>query len=227
MYATLSLKRAVTPAADALGSAVQVFLLLLRALFFVIVVYALAAQSAARTLVQTDIAELAANTESAVAPPVAETLTASMRAALDYTSRRYRVSHEALIPIFAAVQLAAREQDLDPLLIVAVIGIESRFNPFSESSMGAQGLMQVIPRFHPDKLPGDAGKLHLFDPVANIRVGAWALHDYIVRHGDVSGGLQQFAGDRSRPEQGYAARVLAEKERLELVARLVADNRLP
>jgi soluble lytic murein transglycosylase-like protein len=141
-----------------------------------------------------------------------------MRAALDYASRRYRVSAEALVPIFAATQLAARDLRVDPLLIIAVIGIESSFNPFSESAMGAQGLMQVIPRYHRDKLPDNAGRLHLFDPVANIQVGTQALYEYIRRNGDIVGGLQQFAGDPGDPDQAYAAKVLAEKERLESAA---------
>lgn len=144
-----------------------------------------------------------------------EALTPRMQAALDYASRRYRVSAQALQPIFAVAQESAQELHLDPLLIVAVIAIESRFNPLSESVMGAQGLMQVIPRFHQDKLPVDAGKLPLFDPEINVRVGARALQEYIRRNGGVTSGLQQFAGAAEDPEQAYAAKVLAEKERME------------
>ncbi len=147
-----------------------------------------------------------------------ERLTPRMQAALDYAARRYRVSSAALQPIFEAAQSNAAELGLDPLLIVAVIAIESRFNPFAESEMGAQGLMQVIPRFHKEKLPADAGKLPFFDPVINVQVGAQALHEYI-RRGGINGGLQQFAGASDDPEQGYAAKVLAEKERLEQAGR--------
>lgn len=162
-------------------------------------------------------------------PPqaLAEPLTPGMLAALGYASRRYRVSAEALAPIFAAIQAAARDLRLDPLLIVAVIGIESNFNPLAESVAGAQGLMQVIPRFHKDKLPKEGGKLHLFDPVTNIRVGTQALHEYIRRNGNVGGGLQQFAGYSGDPEQGYATRVLAEKERLEIAGRASSPAGLP
>jgi hypothetical protein len=162
-------------------------------------------------------------------PPTAqaEPLTPRMQAALDYASRRYRVSADALAPVFAAAQNAARNLGLDPLLVIAVIAVESRFNPFSESIAGAQGLMQVIPRFHKDKLPRDGGRLHLFDPAINVRVGTQALHEYIRRHGDVIGGLQQFAGDSGDPEKAYAARVLAEKERLETAGRLGIAAELP
>lgn len=148
-----------------------------------------------------------------------EALTQHMRAVLDYTARRYRVSATALQPVFAAAQVAAGELGLDPLLIIAVIGIESSFNPLSESTQGAQGLMQVIPRFHRDKFPAGVDGMHLFDPVANVRIGARALQEYIRDIGDLAQGLQQFAGNRDDVTQSYAEKVLAERDRLESVAR--------
>ncbi len=154
----------------------------------------------------------------------AHKLTPRMQAALDYASRRYRVSADALRPIFAVAEESAREWRLDPMLIVAVIAVESRFNPLSESVMGAQGLMQIIPRFHKEKLPADSGKVALLDPLINVRVGAQALHEYIRRNGSVVAGLQQFAGASDDAEQGYSGRVLAEKERMESAARRRATN---
>lgn len=151
--------------------------------------------------------------------PAPETLTPQMHAALSYVSRRYRVSAAALEPIFGAAQLTGRKLRLDPLLIIAVIAIESRFNPFSESTEGAQGLMQVIPRFHQDKLPEGADKLSFFDPVVNVRVGAQVLDESIRRNGGLVAGLQQFAGAADDEEQAYATKVIAEKQRLEHAAR--------
>lgn len=155
---------------------------------------------------------------AAEAAPAAEPLSPRLRAALGYVSKRYRVAPEALRPIFHAVQSSSQELSLDPLLIVAVIGIESRFNPFSQSVMGAQGLMQVIPRFHRDKLPSDAGKAALLDPVVNVRVGAQALEEAIRRNGGLMAGLQQFAGASKDLDQAYATKVLVEKQRLEEAA---------
>jgi hypothetical protein len=103
--------------------------------------------------------------------PAPEELRPSLKHALDYVSRRYRVAPEALVPIFETAQSIGREVRLDPLLIIAIIGIESRFNPFAESAVGAQGLMQVMPQFHKDKLPDDAGEEPFLDPVTNIQVG--------------------------------------------------------
>ena len=53
-----------------------------------------------------------------------------------------------------AAYRAAREVGLDPLLVLAVISVESRFNPIAESVMGAKGLMQIIPKYH----RGEAGR---------------------------------------------------------------------
>jgi soluble lytic murein transglycosylase-like protein len=156
---------------------------------------------------------------SPVSASATEVLTPRMRAALDYASRRYRVSQDALEPVFMAVQKTAREFTLDPLLIVAVIAVESRFNPLSQSESGAQGLMQLIPRYHRDKLPAGAGKLPFFDPVINVRVGTMALRDFIRRGGGVVAGLQLFSGETADPGQSYSARVLAEKDRLEIASR--------
>lgn len=152
---------------------------------------------------------------AATAASSSDVLTPRMRIALEHVSRRYRVSMGALEPIFAAAEVAGRDLRLDPLLIVSVIAIESRFNPFSESVMGAQGLMQVMPRFHQDKLPDGADELSFFDPVLNVHVGARILKESIHRNGGLVSGLQQYAGASDDAEQRYATKVLAEKSRLE------------
>jgi len=151
----------------------------------------------------------------ALAGQPAPVLSPKMRGALDYVSKRYRVSTEALEPIFATAQTTGKELRIDPLLIIAVIGVESGFNPFSQSVVGAKGLMQVIPRYHMDKLPDEADRLGFLDPVTNVRVGAKVLHESIRRFGGVENGLQQFGGALNDPDRRYSSKVLAEKQRLE------------
>lgn len=142
-------------------------------------------------------------------------LSPRMRGALDYVARRYKVSTEAVQPIFATAQAVGRELRLDPLLIIAVIGVESGFNPFSQSVVGAQGLMQVVPRFHLDKLPEEAAPAAFFDPVTNVQVGARVLKESIRRNGGLEEGLQQFGGAIGDPDRRYSSKVLAERQRLE------------
>ena len=157
--------------------------------------------------------------EEEIAAPVEQTeapvLNPKMRGALDYVSKRYRVSTEALEPIFATAQSTAKELRIDPLLIIAVIGVESGFNPFSQSVVGAKGLMQVMPRYHMDKLPEEADRSAFLDPVTNVQVGAKVLHESIRRSGGLENGLQQFGGALNDPDRRYASKVLAEKQRLE------------
>ncbi len=162
--------------------------------------------------------ELVLDVPAAIVPVVDEheaELSPRMRGALDYVSKRYRVSNDALEPIFATALATGRELKIDPLLIIAVIGIESGFNPFSQSVYGARGLMQVVPRFHMDKLPDEADQDALLDPVINVQVGARVLNDSIRRFGGIETGLQQFGGALNDSSRRYALKVLAEKQRLE------------
>lgn len=155
-----------------------------------------------------DVAPLAARDETVSLSP-------RMLGALDYVSRRYHVSTDALQPIFATAQSAGEQWHIDPLLIIAVIGIESNFNPFCQSGFGAQGLMQVVPRFHMDKLPEEAEADAFLDPVTNVQIGTRVLHEFIRMNGDLEDGLQQFGGAAKDPERRYSSKVLAEKQRLE------------
>ena len=68
---------------------------------------------------------------------------------------------------------------LDPTLILAVMAVESGFNPFAQSPVGAQGLMQVMTGVHSDKYENFGGKLAAFDPVTNLRVGVKVLQECI------------------------------------------------
>ena len=141
-----------------------------------------------------------------------------VRAAADYLAKKYRVSAVAIEPLLTAATQAGERLKLDPTLIVAVIAVESGFNPIAESPMGAQGLMQVIPRFHQEKLDG-LGDAALLDPLVNIHVGAQVLRESIGRAGSLEAGLQQYAGAVSDEEGIYAAKVLAEKQRIDAAAR--------
>jgi len=147
-----------------------------------------------------------------------------VRATVEFLSRRYRVAASAIEPLVLAARQAGERTGLDPLLIVAVMAIESGFNPIAESPMGAQGLMQVIPRFHQDKLAEVSAGNSLLDPVVNIHVGALVLKEYIRRVDSLEAGLQIYAGAVSDDEGTYASKVLAEKQRIESATRRGRQN---
>jgi soluble lytic murein transglycosylase-like protein len=128
-------------------------------------------------------------------------------------ARRYRISQEATRDLVGTAYGEGRRIGLDPLLIVAVMAIESRFNPIAQSDGGAIGLMQVIPRYHADKLDSARGG-SVLDPRTNIRLGARVLKDYIRRGGTEAAGLQLYNGASADASNGYANKVLGERQRL-------------
>lgn len=141
-----------------------------------------------------------------------------------WLSKRYRVAPEPMAALVAEAYEQGDRHRLDPLLILAVIAIESRFNPFAQSGSGAQGLMQVMTRVHTDKYETLGGTLAAFDPVSNMRVGVSILKNYIRRTGSVEKGLKYYVGAANlKTDGGYAAKVLAEHKRI----REVADNFAP
>jgi hypothetical protein len=111
-----------------------------------------------------------------------------------------------------------RKVALDPTLILAIMAVESGFNPFAQSPVGAQGLMQVMTSVHHQKYSPFGGKLAAFDPVTNLRVGVRVLLACIERAGSVEGGLKFYVGAANlEDDSGYANKVLAEQARLKLV----------
>ena len=139
------------------------------------------------------------------------------RAVTEFIAKRYRVSDQAVSGFVAAAYRAGARNSVDPLLLLAVMAIESRYNPVAESVMGAKGLMQIIPKHPLDKLTDRGGEQALLDPEVNIAVGAQILREYSRRFGDVEAALQMYAGAFDEPTSQYASKVLAEKSRLEVL----------
>ena len=136
-----------------------------------------------------------------------------------WLSKKYRVAPEPLSALVAEAYDIGEHSKLDPTLILAIMAIESGFNPFAQSPVGAQGLMQVMTRVHHDKYDNFGGKLAAFDPVTNLRVGVKVLQECIARAGSVEGGLKFYVGAANMEDDGgYAGKVMAEHARLLAVA---------
>jgi len=135
----------------------------------------------------------------------------------DWLSRKYRVAREPVGALVLESYDLGRRTGLDPTLILSVVAIESRFNPFAASPVGAHGLMQVMTRVHADKYEDFGGKLAAFDPLSNLRVGAQVLQETIRKAGSVEGGLRLYVGAVSNDGQDYIDKVLSEHERLQRV----------
>lgn len=136
-----------------------------------------------------------------------------------WLSKKYRVAPEPLSALVAEAYEIGKRTQLDPTLLLAIMAIESSFNPFAESSMGAQGLMQVMTRVHSDKYEHFGGKLAAFDPLTNLRVGTKVLQECIARAGSLEGGLKLYVGASLLDDgSSYISKVLAEHARLQQVA---------
>ena len=155
----------------------------------------------------------------------------SQQAAVAYwLSRKYRVAVEPLSVLVSEAFDIGKRTKIDPTLILAIMAVESSFNPFAQSHVGAQGLMQVMTRIHGDKYQSAGGTLTAFDPVTNMRVGVKVLQECIARAGSLEGGLRHYVGAANLADDGgYAAKVLAENARLRQVAggKLPTDQPLP
>ena len=138
------------------------------------------------------------------------------RAVTEFIAKRYRVADSAVAGFVATAYRAGARHSVDPLLILAVMAIESRYNPVAESTMGARGLMQVIPKYHLEKLAHHGGEDALLEPEVNIIVGTQILREYTRRLGDLEAALQMYAGALDEPTAQYANTVLAARARLEV-----------
>ncbi len=147
-----------------------------------------------------------------------DALTREQAHVAQWLSNKYRVAQEPLSALVSEAYALGKRFRMEPTLILAVTAIESRFNPFAASPVGAQGLMQVMTRVHTDKYENFGGSLAAFDPVTNLRVGAKVLQEMVQRAGSVEGGLRLYVGAVSTDGNDYVAKVMSEHDRLQRVA---------
>ena len=146
-------------------------------------------------------------------------LSRQQAAVANWLSRRYRVAPEPVSRLVQEAWSVGQKAGLDPTLILAIMAIESSFNPFAQSPVGAQGLMQVMTKMHNDKYEAFGGSHAAFDPVTNVRVGVQVLKECIARAGNLEAGLRFYVGAANLPNDGgYASKVLSEQLWLRQVA---------
>ena len=140
-------------------------------------------------------------------------------AVAQWLARRYRVAPEPVSRLVQEAWSVGRKAGLDPTLILAIMAVESSFNPFAQSAVGAQGLMQVMTKIHNDKYEAFGGNHAAFDPVTNLRVGVQVLKECIARAGSLEAGLRFYVGAAKLDDDGgYSGKVLNEQNALRLVA---------
>lgn len=164
-----------------------------------------------------ELAEPSAIERATAADP--KGLPRSQAAVAQWLSKRYRVAPEPVSRLVQEAWSVGRKVGIEPTLVLAVMAVESSFNPFAQSPVGAQGLMQVMTHIHDDKYQPFGGVRAAFDPVTNLRVGVQVLKECIARAGGLEAGLRSYVGAAlSGQDGGYVAKVLAEQGFLQRVA---------
>jgi soluble lytic murein transglycosylase-like protein len=142
---------------------------------------------------------------------------ASKQAQVTYLSEKWGYAPATVRKyVNLAWEEADKREGLEPELLIAIMQKESSLSPRVQSRYGAQGLMQVVRRWHRDKLhPSES----LFDPAVNIRVGAAVLQEYLeLANGSLSVALRKYSGNA----RNYAHIVLKESRKLARVAEQAA-----
>jgi peptidoglycan lytic transglycosylase len=99
----------------------------------------------------------------------------------------------------------ARNHDLDPALLAAVVYVESRFDPNARSEAGAVGLMQLLPATAKGIALRTGGTrfvvADLRDPEINVRYGSWYLDHLRDQYGDTKLALAAYHAGQGNVER--------------------------
>ena len=151
----------------------------------------------------------------------------NQRAVADFFEKKYSLDRTKIEEYVSNTILIAKEVNIDPVLLLAVISVESNFNPNTKSQAGAEGLMQVMTSVHKDKYAIFGGTSEAAKPEVNIRVGAYILKYLIATAGSLRNGLKYYVGAANAEDDGgYADKVMAERNRLIGLCQSRSTNRL-
>ena len=151
----------------------------------------------------------------------------NQRAVADFFEKKYKLDRVKIEEYVSNTILIAKEVNIDPVLLLAVISVESNFNPNTKSQAGAEGLMQVMTSVHKDKYALYGGTTEAVKPEVNIRVGAYILKYLIATAGSLRNGLKFYVGAANAEDDGgYADKVMAERNRLIGLCQTRSTNRL-
>jgi len=120
-------------------------------------------------------------------------------------ARRYHVAPMAIRPTLATIWRWAPHYHIDPWVMTALVGVESRFNPWARSRVGAMGLAQIQPAAHPGFARHHAGMLN---PIHNLRWGMRILAECHRRLGNEQLALQCYNGNLADRTARYAHHVM-------------------
>jgi soluble lytic murein transglycosylase-like protein len=110
--------------------------------------------------------------------------------------KRYIKDPEERLQLLRMVHKEATRADISPELVISVIHVESAFNSYAVSYVGAQGLMQVMPFWKKELGRTDD---NLINTSTNLRYGCTILRHYLNREkGDWTRALARYNGSVGR-----------------------------
>lgn len=122
------------------------------------------------------------------------------------TSTKNKVSRDTASHYVVEAYSAAQKYGIDPLLLLAVMKAESNYQTGAVSPYGARGLMQIVPRYHRDKV----NRQNAHDYRVNIAAGAQIIAEYLQAHKeDFFKAIRQYSGSagvgyKSKIKETYA-----------------------
>lgn len=173
-----------------------------------------------RQVAQTAISETSEITPAtrSTAEPM-QNLSRDQLAVTRWLSSKYKVSPEPLAALVSEAWALGERSQISPTLILAVMAIESRFNPFASGSQGGLGLMQIEPEAHISDLSPFGGRLAAFDPLTNLRVGTRLLQSLIQDANTLEDALRLYSVASGQINNDvYVDRVLTEHKLLDNIS---------
>jgi Transglycosylase SLT domain len=143
-------------------------------------------------------------------------LPASQQVLTQHIMDVFKIPQQFAVDVVTSAFKAGKIYNIDPLLILSIIQIESYFNPKAVSSVKAQGLMQVMPSAHPEKIINIGGISELNKTNVNIQVGTMILRETLTKAGgNIKSALQRYNGNLGDEDQVYANKVLKAKTQMQ------------
>ena len=129
-----------------------------------------------------------------------------------YISNTYRIPIKNAEQIVYTTFEESAKKNLEPILVLSLIDSESGFQQHAKSRVGALGLTQVMPKYHPEKI-ADLRKNHgtdIYSINGNIKVGTQILREYINKAGgNLQKGLQMYNGSSRDSTRKYSNKIIS------------------
>lgn len=131
-----------------------------------------------------------------------------------YLLKNYDLTESEARVIVRSAEINARKYKIDLELLMAIIFVESSYRPMAESGVGAIGLMQVVPKWHLDKISQYGDQNVLYDIRANIAIGTEILMEYVSKEGNLRSALHRYNGSKDDKTLKYSNRVFKKYDEL-------------